>query len=226
MSHDAAVSQVTARSPYLRSPRPKALMVYERLALGSASALTAVLVAVAVIVTVRREELKAAVGSDALDSDVMSMINRLTGLAVIATIAALLTTTWWLQSVRDIARWHNPGHPERRSAFWVPMGWFVPIVELWFPYQVVADASRAVGSKVTNFWPWWISWLLVMHGTVLFDRMEANELLESASGVSAYVWGYQAGAVVIVISFLLWCRVVRSATTAAAAAATGVRVAS
>lgn len=223
MSHDAAVSQVTARSPYLRSPRPKALMVYERLALGSASALTAVLVAVAVIVTVRREELKAAVGSDALDSDVMSMINRLTGLAVIATIAALLTTTWWLQSVRDIARWHNPGHPERRSAFWVPMGWFVPIVELWFPYQVVADASRGVGSKVKTLWPWWIAWLAL----VLFNYLStAGGELVTEADLTGWIRAQQVLGVLAVVAFVLWWRVVRSASAAAMAAIDRVRVTS
>ena len=44
----------------------------------------------------------------------------------------------------------------RRSSWWALAAWVVPVVSLWFPYQLVADCSRALRSRVTGVWPWWI----------------------------------------------------------------------
>ena len=76
--------------------------------------------------------------------------------AFLASAAAWTSTAWWLIDLRRVADWAAPGHPHRRSSWWALAAWVVPVVNLWFPYQLVADCSRALRSRVTGFWPWWI----------------------------------------------------------------------
>lgn len=219
MSQDHGVSAAAPPSPDPGRPAPSPPVVAEVLALASAAVTTTLLVAVGIIATARRGELESALGPAAAEADAVQLINTLVGLSAIATLAALVTTAWWLQGLRDVAQWCNPHHRQRRSTAWVLLGWVVPVVNLWFPYQVVADASRAVGSGVRNFWPWWISWLVLVHGNLLFDRRSGGlGELESTTDVARYVLGYQVGAALMVLALVLWWRVVRSATTAAGAA--------
>lgn len=189
-------------------------------ALGSAMALTACLVAAAVVATLQQGELEAAAGRDLMPTGTEELMGRFVLGGLAASVLALLSTAWWLLAIRDVARWHAPEHRQRRSAAWPVLGWIVPIVQYWFPYQMVADASRAVGSRVTNFWPWWISWLVLMHGSVFFNQGMSFDELASAADVNRWVDGYQWGAAVTVVSFVLWWRIVRSATVAAAAVVT------
>ena len=55
-------------------------------------------------------------------------------IAVLCTIPVFLV---WFSRVR-----HNAGlwGPQRRSRGWAIGAWFTPVVNLWFPYQIAADA--------------------------------------------------------------------------------------
>ncbi|WP_282070969.1 hypothetical protein [Janibacter hoylei] len=79
-------------------------------------------------------------------------------------------------------------------------------------YQVVADASRALGSRVGSLWPWWIAWLLMGVGSV---RDTSGGLLADAGDVDGWVAALQVNAVVAVVALVLWWRIVRAATAAA-----------
>lgn len=199
-------------------PAPTVPVSSQIVALGSAVLLTACLVASAVVATLQQGELKAALGTDLAPTGAEVLMGRLVLGAFASSVLALLSTAWWLLAIRDIAAWHAPEHRQRRSAAWPALGWIMPIVQYWFPYQMVADASRAVGSKVTNFWPWWISWLVLMHGSVFFNQRRTFDELGSSAEVSSWIAGYQWGAAVAVLSFVLWWRIVRSATRAASVA--------
>lgn len=60
-----------------------------------------------------------------------------------ATLAATATAAWWAGAARTRvdALVHRFRH--RRGAAWATLGWFVPLVQIWFPYQVVADIHHA-----------------------------------------------------------------------------------
>src|SRR5699024_9712926 len=107
---------------------------------------------------------------------------------------------------------------QRRSPHWAVLGWIVPVVNLWFPYQVVADASRGVGSRVRTFWPWWLAWLGLSYST--FVGTSGGELVTEAD-LSAWIRAHQVTAVVALVACVLWWRVVRSATQGAEATAKG-----
>lgn len=64
----------------------------------------------------------------------------LTG-TVTFVVAAVLTVVW-LWKARANAEVLSP-RPHARSRHWVWAGWFVPVVNLWFPFQVVRDVDLA-----------------------------------------------------------------------------------
>lgn len=215
MSQSAPPVRLPETGPGTRPvPAPAHPVVHAWLAVICAGALTAALVASAAVVSTHQDELSAGIGA-MRDPEAAGWLNSLNALGAVASVGALLATTWWLQGIRAVAAWANPSYHQRRSGVWVPFGWLVPVVSWWFPYQVVADASRAVGSRVVTFWPWWISWLLLAHTQLLFGQRRSFSDLGASSDLPSWVSGYQWGAVVALVSFVLWCRIVRATTVAA-----------
>ena len=65
----------------------------------------------------------------------------------------------WLRRAAEFAR--RAGLPAARDPMWAVLGFFVPIVNFWFPYQVARDlfppghpGRRLVGR-------WWASWIVL-----------------------------------------------------------------
>lgn len=188
--------------------------------LGASFALTAIIVVLAVIATLGRDETVRLVADPHALAPALDSASTLGGMAFLASAAAWISTAWWLIDLRRVADWAAPGHPHRRSSWWALAAWVVPVVSLWFPYQLVADCSRALRSRVTGFWPWWIGWLLMSTGSMVNVPAE----LATAQDVDRWVLGTQISAVLAVVTFVLWWRIVRSATRAAADAVSEVRV--
>ncbi len=72
----------------------------------------------------------------------------------------------WLSRARENAMLIAPDRV-RRSAVWAWLGWWVPIVGLWFPKQIVDDSWR-ITSSVAAVGPrgryrdtslWWVLWI-------------------------------------------------------------------
>jgi hypothetical protein len=55
--------------------------------------------------------------------------------------AAMVLFVAWFYRARVSAEGH--GWPQRRSPGWAIVGWFVPVVNFWFPFQIMADIWRA-----------------------------------------------------------------------------------
>ena len=68
-----------------------------------------------------------------------------------------IVTMIWLRTVAQVGR--HIGLPARRSPTWA-FGFFVPIVNLWFPYQVAAD-SLPPGDRRRSIVGWWWAFLLL-----------------------------------------------------------------
>jgi Domain of unknown function (DUF4328) len=92
--------------------------------------------------------------------------------ATIALIVAGLAFLMWLWQARQNAEILSRA-PHRRSRVWLTLSWLIPVVNLWFPYQIVADIYRASrpdnprdladlrtvpGSPLLPVW--WILWLV------------------------------------------------------------------
>lgn len=216
-SFDATTTATYDTTGLPPAPRPKAPTTAAVGALAAALLTTLLSVAVAALVTVRREELHAWMEGPYATTASLDIANLLTTVGGLTFVAAFFLTGWWLLELRKVAVWFHPDGLQRRSSWWAFAGWIVPIVNLWFPYQLVADSSRALRSRVTNFWPWWIAWLLIGVGSV-FDR--AGGEFVTVADVDGWILAHQVSAALTAIAFLLWWRVVWAATSAARAAAT------
>lgn len=71
----------------------------------------------------------------------------------------------WFRRLRINAGWWAP-EGQRRSQGWAVGGWFVPIVNFWFPFTIATDilaGSRPPGSAdrsgQTLLTLWWITWV-------------------------------------------------------------------
>ena len=70
----------------------------------------------------------------------------------------------WFYRARINAERH--GYPQQRARGWAFWGWIVPIVNLWFPFQIMGDIWRAglpAEQRGETAWLpalWWTSWLL------------------------------------------------------------------
>ena len=81
------------------------------------------------------------------------------------TIAGLsILFVVWFYRARINAERH--GYRQRRARGWAIWGWIVPIVNLWFPFQIMGDIWRAglpAEQRADTAWLpalWWTCWLL------------------------------------------------------------------
>lgn len=194
-----------------RGIRPPVPVISQCVALGAAVASTVLLVAAGLVATSREEAMMSWWRGEAEGSGTIELLGLLSGLNALTNVVAFVATGVWLLGLRKVAEWAAPGAYHRRSAYWAVLGWVVPVVNLWFPYQVVADTSRALGSRVSRLWPWWLAWLALL-GVSALDP--GGELMTSED-LRWWIRTHQATAVAALVALALWWRVVRSATTAA-----------
>ncbi|MFF3884889.1 DUF4328 domain-containing protein [Streptomyces sp. NPDC001914] len=95
-----------------------------------------------------------------------------------ALLAAGVVFLFWFRRVRLNAEVFFPaGHTWSRA--WVIGGWFVPIVNLWRPRQIMTeiwDASRPAGSRsrlgLVNLW--WVLWLAGLVAGRFYSALSRN----------------------------------------------------
>ena len=132
--------------------------------------------------------------------------NLASALLALVEIGAWVIGCLWLTRVRQnvvVLRQYD----RRRSEVWVWLGWVIPIVNFWFPFQVVHDAVRstAAAARVQPIGTrlWWAAWLgtqlcsLILTGSKLFPP---NQGLDRGL-VAIHV-------VVTAVALGLWLRIV------------------
>lgn len=100
----------------------------------------------------------------------------------VLTLLCAAAFLMWLGRVRDNARALS-GRPPKYAGIWVYLGWVVPVVNLWFPRGIVADAYRASAPErrlpaVVNVW--WVLWLAGLLGGVLQQGDDADSVIARA----------------------------------------------
>lgn len=134
--------------------------------------------------------------------DVLTLIS----LAAIGTVIAVyLVGTLWLLRSYDFAKLVDPTFPMRRSRSWTWLGWWVPIVSLWFPFQIVDDVRRATAKGETRPSPalWWAAWLIANWAPQIPMRDDGGLLVTSRDAVSV---------VAMVVACVTWISIVRGIT--------------
>ncbi|MES9520321.1 DUF4328 domain-containing protein [Streptomyces capoamus] len=137
--------------------------------------------------------------------DSYHLVTSLGGAA--ALVCAVLFLSWVVR-LRDNARLLS-GRAPKYAGLWVYAGWIVPVVNLWFPRGIVADAFR--GSAPERPLPasvnvWWGLWVLgMLSGVGIVYKDSTDEIIARAyTGVwpllasdAAVVGAAVAGAVAV-----------------------------
>ncbi|MER5914839.1 DUF4328 domain-containing protein [Streptomyces sp. NPDC001982] len=120
----------------------------------------------------------------------------------------------WLWRVRDNARVLS-GQKPRYAGFWVYLGWIAPIVNLWVPRGLIADAHLASDPDrpaplVLNVW--WVLWLLgTFSGVGLVYDDGADQVIARAY---SEVWPLLASDAAVIGAAVAGALMVRTVTEA------------
>ncbi|QAY70589.1 DUF4328 domain-containing protein [Xylanimonas protaetiae] len=125
-------------------------------------------------------------------------------------IAAYVVVCLWLQGSRTFSEVAAPMVRQPRGPAWLWLGWIVPVVSFWFPYQVVRDVAGETGARlrITLGW-WWACWLAAMWLT--------NQSVIAGSGLGSRdpstLPAFEALVTAALVgAFVLWVRIVRAVT--------------
>lgn len=130
------------------------------------------------------------------------------GVAYLATVVVFLI---WFHRVRVNAEVFDPfGHRKKRG--WAIGGWFVPIVNLWFPRRIAVDAwdasspwDRRRSHALVN--AWWTLWLIGGAASQVSSRLyrdaETAEELHSATQQVLFADTFEIPTAVLAILFVL-----------------------
>ena len=131
-----------ARTPALRPVRTRGVAIA-----------VAILVALVMLAAIIRALLAPTVAHDidllvaGQGSGSLALLDAFDGITLLTTVLLLaggILTIVWLNLVRTNTVRLSPKVPHERSQVWVTLGWMVPVVALWFPFQVVRDIRRAL----------------------------------------------------------------------------------
>lgn len=132
--------------------------------------------------------------------------------AVVWLVAALVSYVvgcLWLYTARTNTDLLS-ARPHARARGWVWAGWLVPIVALWFPFQVVRDTRRAirpaVGGALVGWW--WAAWLAFITVTQLGSNVLPLSGRISESDALALGPVETVSAVLAIAACVLWCMLV------------------
>jgi hypothetical protein len=136
-----------------------------------------------------------------------------TVLGLLALLAGWITGAMWLHRARKNAEAFNPTFHHTRSAGWAWGGWVCPVVNLWFPFQVVRDTHRAVSPL--GAWPvigwWWAFWIAYVVLDRISSGVQDDALVHANNASGAQVFAILVAAI-LVAALACWGLVLRRVT--------------
>jgi len=182
------------------------------LVLGGVWTALQVLTALAAKPAQRRYAEAAALGQD--PADVLTAYDLVSVPGIVVILAVWAVGSLWLGGAYDNAR-ALAAHQLRRRKVWVWLGWWVPIVSLWFPKTIVDDVwlvtyGRGPLARLKDTGLWWGLWVIFNVVSNGLGRLGVRD-----PGVSDTVvileW---VSAVVMVAAFFAWVPIVRGLSAA------------
>lgn len=130
----------------------------------------------------------------------------------VVQVATFVVACRWLQLSREAVLTANPAAPRTRSPVWVWMGWVIPVIAFWVPYQVVRDVrAGAVSSPRPGLGAWWGFWV----ASWLLANVVQLPSWAGGDGASGSVQDVVVGGLALVatvVALVLWVRVVQDVT--------------
>jgi hypothetical protein len=129
---------------------------------GLANILTVLLAVVVAVIVARLAIVALSLGSAHWRSSLIDF--RLDKVADITAFGLSILFVVWFRRARINAE--HSDYRQRRARGWAFWGWIIPIVNLWFPFQIMGDIWRAglpeQQRRRTAWLPavWWTCWLL------------------------------------------------------------------
>jgi len=134
----------------------------------------------------------------------------------ILIVMAYVATCLWLWRARQNSEALAPGHRHTRARGWVWGGWVVPIVSLWFPFNVVRDIADATHGAEGRGRPsrrtlalWWATWLAYVVTVQVISRLIAWNGDPGPSAARALVWVEMVNAILCLVALVFWVAVIR-----------------
>ena len=91
---------------------------------------------------------------------------------VLSLLSAIVTIVWLYRARLNVEGLRH----QRRAKGWAIGGWFCPVVNLWFPFQIVEDIAavdkplREAHAGAPIRYAWWLCWLLSWFAAFSFTR--------------------------------------------------------
>ena len=219
-AYDAAQAQPIAN--WAVRPRPNQGLGTALLVLGALVVLSDILSAATAPAAVHAFEAAAAEGRD--PAQVITAYGAAGLLYFLVLLPTWIVGSLWLSRARQNAVLIAPDQI-RRSAVWAWLGWWVPIVCLWFPKQIVDDSWRitssvaAVGQRgrYRDTTLWWVLWIaynvagictenrVIING-IMGDDVPVNQGVVPALEIAVAILG--------ILAFAAWVPVVRGLSQA------------
>ena len=196
-------------------PRPNQGLGTALLVLGALAVLSDILSAVTAPAAIRAYEAAAAEGRD--PAQVFTAYGAAALLSLLLLLSTWIVGSLWLARARENAVLIAPDRV-RRSAVWAWLGWWVPIVFLWFPKQIVDDSwritssSAAVGARgrYRDTTLWWVLWIAYSFADNLAGNSSIQKGIMGINNVQGVVPALEiAVAILGILAFAAWVPVVR-----------------
>jgi hypothetical protein len=154
------------------------------------------------------------------DLDTLGVVRAITDLPLtMLSLVAIVVFIIWMYNARINAERLTYASEHRRSRVWVWLGWFVPVVNLWFPKNIIDDIWRASDPRLQGIplqqrpspretTRWWTAYILMWFLDFAYFRVYQNGQLTIESYLTAAVLTTMC-AVVGIIAAVLAVRVVR-----------------
>ncbi|WP_318842915.1 DUF4328 domain-containing protein [Myceligenerans pegani] len=105
-------------------------------------------------------------------------------LEVLIIVTTYVVSCLWLHRSRVVAEAMTAEDVHDRGRIWAWLGWVVPVVALWFPYQVVRDVRVASGAfRPAGLGVWWACWLCM--GVTFYDSTDPQIAITSGTLTAA-----------------------------------------
>ncbi|WP_425309375.1 DUF4328 domain-containing protein [Ammonicoccus fulvus] len=149
--------------------------------------------------------------------ETFTLYDTVAAVAALFLLPAAILGVVWLWRARHNTLVFDPQARHQRGSVWVIIGWIVPIVAFWFPYQVVRDVVRNSVRKPLGpvLGLWWASWLVAMILGNLADQQVDTVFSEPTdAGLTALPFLAIVAAIATIVAAVFWARIILAVSRA------------